>query len=43
MNYVSPTLPMRRIKNVYFVGIGGVGMSGNRRSNVEFGLQGIRI
>ena len=28
MNYVSPTLPMRRIKNVYFVGIGGVGMSG---------------
>ena len=28
MNYVSPTLPMRRIKNVFFVGIGGVGMSG---------------
>ena len=28
MNYVSPTLPMRRIKNVFFIGIGGVGMSG---------------
>lgn len=28
MNYVSPTLPMRKIKNVFFVGIGGVGMSG---------------
>ncbi len=28
MNYVSPTLPMRKIKNVFFIGIGGVGMSG---------------
>ena len=28
MNYLSPELAMRKIKNVYFVGIGGVGMSG---------------
>ena len=28
MNYTSATLPMRRIKKVFFVGIGGVGMSG---------------
>jgi UDP-N-acetylmuramate--alanine ligase len=28
MNYVSPTLPMRKIRNVFFIGIGGVGMSG---------------
>jgi len=28
MSYVSPTLPMRKIKNVFFIGIGGVGMSG---------------
>lgn len=28
MNYMPPTLPMRRIKKVFFIGIGGVGMSG---------------
>ena len=28
MEYSSPTLGMRKIKNVFFVGIGGVGMSG---------------
>ena len=28
MNYLTPTLPMRKIKNVFFIGIGGVGMSG---------------
>ena len=28
MNYKLPTLPMRRIKKVFFIGIGGVGMSG---------------
>lgn len=28
MNYTPPSLPMRRIKKVFFIGIGGVGMSG---------------
>lgn len=28
MNYMPPTLPMRRIRKVFFIGIGGVGMSG---------------
>lgn len=28
MNYMPPTLPMRRIKKVFFIGIGGIGMSG---------------
>ncbi len=28
MSYVTPALPMRKIRKVFFVGIGGVGMSG---------------
>ena len=42
MNYVSPTLPMRKIRNVFFVGIGGVGMSGIAEVmlNLEFNVYG---
>jgi len=42
MNYVSPTLPMRKIKNVFFIGIGGVGMSGIAEVmlNLEFKVFG---
>ena len=42
MNYVSPTLPMRKIKNVFFIGIGGVGMSGIAEVmlNLEFNVFG---
>lgn len=42
MNYVSPTLPMRKIKNVYFIGIGGVGMSGIAEVmlNLEYSVYG---
>ena len=42
MNYVSPTLPMRKIENVFFIGIGGVGMSGIAEvmSNLEFNVFG---
>ena len=42
MNYVTPTLPMRKIQNVFFVGIGGVGMSGIAEVmlNLEFNVYG---
>lgn len=42
MNYVTPTLPMRKIQNVFFVGIGGVGMSGIAEVmlNLEFNVFG---
>ena len=42
MNDVPPTLPMRRIKNVFFIGIGGVGMSGIAEVmlNLEFNVFG---
>lgn len=42
MNYVSPTLPMRKVKNVFFIGIGGVGMSGIAEVmlNLEFNVYG---
>ncbi len=42
MNYVTPMLPMRKIRNVFFVGIGGVGMSGIAEVmlNLEFNVFG---
>jgi UDP-N-acetylmuramate--alanine ligase len=42
MNYVPPILPMRKIRNVFFVGIGGVGMSGIAEVmiNLEFNVFG---
>ena len=42
MNDVPATLPMRRIKNVFFIGIGGVGMSGIAEVmlNLEFNVFG---
>jgi len=42
MNYVTTTLSMRKVRNVFFVGIGGVGMSGIAEVmlNLEFNVFG---